>query len=49
VEKMVREDTNQGLEYIFDWRYRLPYTDWEAIEKKRGFGYLKISKDCMEF
>ena len=36
-------------EYIFDWRYRLPYTDWEAIKKKRGFGYLKISKDCMEF
>ena len=36
-------------EYIFDWRYRLPYTDWEAIKKKRGFGYLKISKGCMEF
>ncbi|MBK9958066.1 MAG: hypothetical protein IPP11_05655 [Chitinophagaceae bacterium] len=37
-------------EYIFDWRYRcVPYTDWEAIKKKRGFGYLKISKGCMEF
>ncbi len=36
-------------EYIFSWRYRLPYTDWEAIKKKRGFGYLKISKGCMEF
>ena len=36
-------------EYIIDWRYRLPYTHWEAIRKKRGFGYLKISKDCMEF
>ena len=36
-------------EYIFNWRYRLPYTDWEVIEKRRGFGYLKISKGCMEF
>ena len=36
-------------EYIFDWRYRLPYADWEAIKKRRGFDYLKISKDCMEF
>ncbi|MFC4263275.1 hypothetical protein ACFOWM_10325 [Ferruginibacter yonginensis] len=37
-------------EYIFDWRYRLPYTDWDAIVKKRGFGYLKVSqKGCMEF
>jgi len=36
-------------EYIFSWRYRLPYADWEAIKKRRGFDYLKISKDCMEF
>lgn len=36
-------------EYIFDWRYRLPYTNWEAIKQKRGFGYLKVSKGCMEF
>ncbi|MBS1578927.1 MAG: hypothetical protein JST29_04735 [Bacteroidetes bacterium] len=37
-------------EYIFDWRYRLPYTDWEAIKKRRGFGYLKVSEvGCMEF
>ena len=36
-------------EYIFDWRYRLSYTDWEAIKKKRGFGYLKNEKGCMDF
>lgn len=36
-------------EYIFDWRYRLPYANWQEIEKKRGFGRLKVSKGCMEF
>jgi len=36
-------------EYIFDWRYRLPYADWETIKKKRGFEELKVSYGCMEF
>lgn len=36
-------------EYVFNWRYRLPYTSWEKIKKRRGFGYLKVSKGCMEF
>lgn len=36
-------------EYIFDWRYRMPYENWEEIEKRRGFGPLKVSKDCMVF
>jgi hypothetical protein len=36
-------------EYTFDWRYRLPYSNWKNIEKQRGFGYLKVSKGCMEF
>ena len=36
-------------EYLFDWRYRLPYENWKIIEKRRGFGPLKVSKGCMVF
>jgi len=36
-------------EYIFDWRYRLPYSNWNEIEKKRGFGRLSVSQNCMAF
>lgn len=36
-------------EYVFNWRYRLPFTHWEAIKNRRGFDHIKNSKGCMEF
>jgi hypothetical protein len=36
-------------EYIFNWRYRLPYTDWKKIEARRGHGILKYSNSFQEF
>jgi hypothetical protein len=36
-------------EYLFNWRYKLPYTNWDKVQQKRGFGILKVSKDCMQF
>ena len=36
-------------EYIFNWRYRLPYDNWELIKQKRETGYMKMYKGCKEF
>lgn len=36
-------------EYIFNWRYRLPYADWEAIKRRRGYGELSNVKRFQSF
>ena len=36
-------------EYIFNWRYKLPYTDWDQIKKRRGYGNLKYANGLQEF
>ena len=36
-------------EYIFDWRYSLPYESWEAVVKRRGYGALHYSHGFQEF
>ncbi len=36
-------------EYIFNWRYRLPYANWELIKQKRETGSLKNYKGCKQF
>ena len=36
-------------EYLFDRRYSLPYEDWNVVEKRRGFGPLKVHTNCMAF
>lgn len=36
-------------EYIYDWRYRLPYASWEDIEKTRGYGDLEFGNGFQEF
>ena len=36
-------------EYIFNWRYRLPYANWADIEKRRGYGILKYSNSFQAF
>lgn len=36
-------------EYIFDWRYRLPYKNWGTIKKNREILYPNIYKGCRVF
>ncbi len=36
-------------EYIFNWRYRLPYKNWKEIKKRRGYGELKYANSFQEF
>ncbi len=36
-------------EFLFNWRYRLPYTNWEKVESRRGYGILKFQRTCQMF
>ncbi len=35
-------------EYIYDWRFELPYKDWDEIKKKRGYE-LKNANNWQDF
>ena len=35
-------------EYIFNWRYNLPYINWKEVRKRRGYN-LKYSDNFQEF